>query len=129
MLKAAQSRCNLTFVVEQGSYSPAVDPTSAGTHDGGGALDLDAERLTTTQRLAAVTALRAVGFAAWLRTPAQGNWPLHIHAIAISDTDLSTPAQKQVGAYYEGRNGLANNLPDDGPKVPKATYEEFLRPG
>jgi hypothetical protein len=127
MLKAAQSRCGLPFVVEQGSYSAGVDPTSAGTHDGGGAVDLDAERLTNTQRLAAVTALREVGFAAWLRTPAQGGWPLHIHAIAISDTDLSSPAQKQVGAYYEGRNGLANNLPDDGPKVPRVTYEEYLR--
>jgi len=127
MLKAAQSRCTLAFIVEQGSYSPAVDPTSAGTHDGGGALDLDAERLTRTQRLAAVTALREVGFAAWLRTPAQGDWPLHIHAIAISDTDLSAPAQRQVGAYYQGRNGLANNLLDDGPKVRKVTYEEYLR--
>ena len=127
MLRAAQARCGLTFAVEQGSYSPAVDPTSAGTHDGGGAVDLDAERLTAARRRAGVTALRAVGFAAWLRTPNQGNWPLHIHAIAISDTDLSRPAQRQVGAYYEGRNGLANDLPDDGPQVSKVTYEEYLR--
>lgn len=127
MLRAAQGRCGLTFVVEQGSYSPGADPTSGGTHDGGGALDLDAEQLTRAQRRNAVTALRQVGFAGWLRTPAQGDWPPHIHAIAISDTDLSTPAQKQVGAYYEGRNGLANNLPDDGPQVPKVTYEEYLR--
>ncbi|PPK92623.1 hypothetical protein CLV92_11352 [Kineococcus xinjiangensis] len=127
MLRAAQSRCGLTFTVEQGSYSPAIDPTSAGTHDGGGALDLDAERIPAARRGAAVTALREVGFAAWLRTPAQGNWPLHIHAVAISDTDLSTPAQKQVGAYYEGRDGLANAQPDDGPRVPRTTYEEYLR--
>ncbi len=127
MLKAAQARCGVTFDVDQGSYSPGLDPTSAGTHDGGGALDLDAAPLSEAKRLAAVTALRKVGFAAWLRTPAQGNWPLHIHAIAISDTDLSTPAQKQVGAYYQGRNGLANNLPDDGPKVAKVTYEEYQR--
>lgn len=127
MLRAAQSRCRLTFVVEQASYSPAVDPTSAGTHDGGGALDLDAERLSRAQRTAAVTALRQVGFAAWLRTPAQGDWPLHIHAVAISDTDLSTPAQRQVGAYYGGRNALASDLPDDGPRTLEVTYEEYLR--
>ena len=127
MLKAAQVRSSLTFVVEQGSYSPGTDPTSGGTHDGGGALDLDAEALTAAQRTAAVTALRQVGFAAWRRTPAQGDWPLHIHAVAISDTDLSAPAQKQVGAYYEGRNGLANDAADDGPHVPKVTYEEYLR--
>jgi peptidoglycan hydrolase-like protein with peptidoglycan-binding domain len=127
MLKAAQVRSSRTFVVEQGSYSPGADPTSAGTHDGGGVLDLDAEALTAAQRTAAVSALRQVGFAAWLRTPSQGNWPLHIHAVAISDTDLSAPAQKQVGAYYEGRNGLANNAADDGPRVLKVTYEEYLR--
>ena len=127
MLKAAQARSGLTFVVEQGSYSPGVDPTSGGTHDGGGALDLDAEGLTAAKRTAAVTALRQVGFAAWLRTPAQGDWPLHIHAVAISDTDLSAAAQKQTGAYYEGRNGLADNAADDGPQVPKVTYEEYLR--
>ena len=127
MLRAAQARSGLAFVVEQGSYSPGTDPTSAGTHDGGGALDLDAERLTRAQRRAAVTALRSVGFAAWLRTPAQGDWPLHVHAVAISDTDLSPSAQRQVGAYYEGRDGLADDLPDDGPQVPKVTYEEYLR--
>ncbi|MFI5842556.1 peptidoglycan-binding protein [Catenuloplanes sp. NPDC051500] len=127
MLRAAQTRSGITFVVEQGSYSPGADPTSAGTHDGGGALDLDAEALTAARRTAAVTALRQVGFAAWLRTPAQGDWPLHIHAVAISDTDLAASAQKQVGAYYEGRNGLANNGADDGPRVSKVTYEEYLR--
>ncbi|WP_033343239.1 peptidoglycan-binding protein [Catenuloplanes japonicus] len=127
MLRAAQARSALTFAVEQGSYSPGADPTSAGTHDGGGALDLDAEALTAARRTAAVTALRQVGFAAWLRTPSQGDWPLHIHAVAISDPDLSAPAQKQTGAYYEGRNGLANNAADDGPRVPKVTYEEYIR--
>lgn len=127
MLRAAQARSGTTYVIEQGSYSPGTDPTSAGTHDGGGAIDLDAERLSTAGRRAAVTALRQVGFAAWLRTPAQGPWPLHVHAVAISDTDLSPSAQHQVGAYYEGRDGLAADRPDDGPAVPKITYEEYLR--
>jgi peptidoglycan hydrolase-like protein with peptidoglycan-binding domain len=126
MFRAAQTLSGLNFVVEQGSYSPGTDPSSAGTHDGGGVLDLDAEDLTASQRTKAVTALRKVGFAAWLRTPSQGDWPLHIHAVAISDTDLSTQAQEQVGAYYEGRNGLANNAVDDGPSVTKVTYEEYL---
>jgi hypothetical protein len=49
------------------------------------------------------------------------------HAIAISDTDLAPAAQKQVGKYYEGRNGLANNGPDDGPPVVRVTWEEFMR--
>ncbi|GAA1241604.1 peptidoglycan-binding protein [Janibacter melonis] len=113
--------------VEQGSYSPGTDPTSAGTHDGGGAVDLDAEALTATQRTRHVRSLRRVGFAAWLRTPSQGDWPLHIHAVAINDTDLSTPAQTQVGRYYLGRNGLASNAPDDGPAVTKVTWEQYRR--
>lgn len=127
MLTEAKRLSQVPLVVEQGSYSPGNDPTSAGTHDGGGAVDLDAEALTRAQRTALVTALRKVGFAAWLRTPSQGDWPLHIHAIAVNDTDLSTPAQKQVGMYYLGRNGLANNGPDDGPQVTKVTWEQYKR--
>ena len=119
-------RFSMMLIVEapEGTDLDAVREELARTRS---RLDLDAEGLTKARRLAAVTALREVGFAAWLRTPAQGDWPLHIHAIAISDTDLSAPAQNQVGDYYEGRNGLANDLPDDGPQVPKVTYEEFLR--
>jgi hypothetical protein len=127
MLREAQRLAGVSLVVEQGSYSPGNDPTSAGTHDGGGAVDLDAEALTAAQRTAVVTALRRVGFAAWLRRPDQGDWPLHIHGIAVNDTDLSTPAQKQVGQYYLGRNGLANNGQDDGPQVTKVTWEQYLR--
>ncbi|MDF8265611.1 peptidoglycan-binding protein [Luteipulveratus flavus] len=127
MLREAFRLAGVTPAVEQGSYSPGADPTSAGTHDGGGAVDLDAEALTAGQRTAVVTALRRVGFAAWLRTPSQGDWPLHIHGIAVNDTDLARAAQTQVGRYYQGRNGLANNLPDDGPQVPKVTWEEYLR--
>lgn len=127
MLTEAQRLSTVPLVVEQGSYSPGNDPTSAGTHDGGGAVDLDAEALTAAQRTALVTALRRVGFAAWLRRPSQGDWPLHIHGIAVNDTDLSLPAQKQVGMYYLGRNGLADNGPDDGPQVPKTTWEQYRR--
>lgn len=36
-------------------------------------------------------------------------------------------AAKQVGDYYEGKNGLASHAADDGPKVTKVTYEEYLR--
>ncbi|GAB3450821.1 peptidoglycan-binding protein [Actinophytocola sediminis] len=127
MLTEAKRRAQVPFVLEQGSYSPGEDPTSAGTHDGGGVVDLDAEALTGNQRTAALIALREVGFAAWLRDPSQDDWPWHIHAVAVNDTDLSTPAQNQVGKYYLGRDGLAGNGPDDGPAVPKVTWEQYLR--
>lgn len=127
MMKEAFRLAGVTPAVEQGSYSPDVDPTSAGTHDGGGAVDLDAEDITSTQVTRVVRSLRQVGFAAWRRTPAQGNWPLHIHAVAVNDTDLHVTAQDQVGDYYLGRNGLANHAPDDGPQVAKVTWEDYRR--
>lgn len=71
-------------------------------------------------------ALRQVGFAAWERTPAQGFDP-HIHAIAVSDTDMSPEAQAQVGDYFKGRNGLADHGEDDGPQVKKVTWEQYQR--
>lgn len=128
MLLEAERLLARQFTITQGSYSPGEDPTSAGTHDGGGALDLAVDGMTSTQRTTAVRRLRQVGFAAWLRTPAQGNWPYHIHAIALADTDQSTPARNQAGDYYLGLNGLANRGPDDGPTVePKVTWEQYLR--
>lgn len=128
MLLEAERLCGVTFVVEQGSYSPGADTTSAGTHDGGGTADLDADALTSAQRTAALVALRSVGFAAWLRTPAQHPaWPYHLHVVAANDTDLSRPAQQQIGQYYLGRNGLSGQGPDDGPQVEKVTWEQYLR--
>ncbi len=126
MLVEAQSLSGLTIRLDQGSYSTS-DPTSAGTHDGGGAVDINVDGWTAQQRSKVVTKLRNVGFAAWLRTPSEGNWPIHIHAVAISDPDLSPPAQAQVGDYYLGRNGLKDDGPDTGPDVPKVTWEEYQR--
>ncbi|GAA4157832.1 peptidoglycan-binding protein [Actinomadura keratinilytica] len=127
MLTEAERLLGRTFVLDQGSYNPGGDPTSAGTHDGGGAVDISVKGMDAATRTEAVRALRRVGFAAWLRSPAQGDWPWHIHAVAISDTDLSSQAQHQVGDYYLGRNGLADRGPDDGPKVSIRTWEEYRR--
>ena len=62
-----------------------------------------------------------------MRRPSQGDWPLHIHGVAVNDLDLHPTAQNQVGKYYLGLNGLANNAPDDGPQVTKVTWEHYLR--
>jgi hypothetical protein len=128
MLRAAQRKVAKGCVLDltQGSYSSGVD-ASAGTHDGGGAADISVASLCGASHARVVRALRSVGFAAWYRTPSQGPWPYHIHAIAISDPDLSSGAQAQVADYYNGRNGLANHAADDGPKVKKVTWEEFKR--
>ncbi|QFU89232.1 peptidoglycan-binding protein [Amycolatopsis sp. YIM 10] len=127
MLVEAEGRLGRSLVVTQGSYNPGGDPTSAGTHDGGGVLDISVSGVTPVN---VVRELRTVGFAAWYRTPAQGDWEAHIHAVALADPDLSPPAQHQGGDYYLGRNGLANRGPDDGPAVsPKRTWEEYRRAG
>jgi peptidoglycan hydrolase-like protein with peptidoglycan-binding domain len=128
MLAEAQRLLGRHLVLDQGSYNPGGDPTSAGTHDGGGVVDVSVAGMSSATRTAVARALRRVGFAAWVRSPAQGDWPWHIHAAAISDTDLSSQAQHQIGDYYLGLNGLAGRGPDDGPKVTIRTWEEYQRP-
>lgn len=113
MLNRAEQRLGFKLYVVQGSYNAGGVAASGGTHDGGGAVDLS----PTAKPHEVVRQLRHVGFAAWYRTPAQGPWSAHIHAIAIGDADLSSGARSQVQAYYGGRNGLANNAPDDGPRL------------
>ena len=113
-------------LLEQGSYNPGGDPSSAGTH-GGGVVDISVTGMAAADRTAVARALRLVGFAAWVRDPSQGDWPWHIHAAAISDTDLSSAAQHQTGDYYLGLNGLANHGADDGPPVAIHTWEQYQR--
>ncbi|OPG05711.1 peptidoglycan-binding protein [Microbispora sp. GKU 823] len=127
MLAEAKRLLGRGLVLLQGSYNPGGDPTSAGTHDGGGVVDISVEGMDSATRTAVVRALRRVGFAAWVRSPDQADWPWHIHAAAISDTDLSSQAQHQIGDYYLGLNGLAGRGPDDGPKVTIRTWEEYQR--
>lgn len=116
MIQAAEFFAGRDFVLTQGSYNPGGVQASAGTHDGGGAADIRAKDLTPMQRQGVVIACRMVGFAAWLRTPSQSDWPYHVHVIAIGDPELSAGAARQVTAYLKGRNGLASNGQDDGPR-------------
>jgi hypothetical protein len=122
MLVEAQSLLGFDIVLSQGSYNAGGVDASAGTHDGGGAADVSVSSLSTTQRWETVKALRTVGFAAWLRTPDQGPWPYHIHAIAIGDTDVSIAARDQVADYYIGKNGLASHAADNTPDAYKAPF-------
>ena len=127
MLTEAERLLGRTLTLDQGSYNPGGDPTSAGTHDGGGVVDVNVDGMSATTKTAVAKALRQVGFAAWVRNPNQGDWPWHIHAAAISDTDLSSQAQNQVGDYYLGFNGLANHGADDGPRIAIQTWEAYQR--
>jgi len=126
MLTEAESILKAPLRLDQGSYSHS-DPTSAGTHAGGGAVDINVDGWSSARRKTVAGVLRSVGFAAWVRSPTEGDWPWHIHAVAISDPDLAPEAQAQVGDYYRGRNGLKNDAPDTGPAGPKVTWEDYLR--
>lgn len=121
MLAAADGLLAFSIVLSQGSYTSS-NPASAGTHDGGGVVDISVTSLTTTQRWQAIKALRTVGFAAWLRNPSQGDWPYHIHAAAVSDPDLSLQARNQVHDYYFGKNGLASHAADDTPAAYRTSF-------
>lgn len=140
MLTAADAKVSWKITVTQGSYcfmtKAGCAKVSAGTHDGGGSIDLKASGLSTTERWKTVQALRSVGFAAWLRLPNQcgGCWPVHIHAVAIGDTDMWQTNGKytnrdQVADYFVGRNGLAGHGGDNTPvkyRVRFVTWEQYL---
>jgi peptidoglycan hydrolase-like protein with peptidoglycan-binding domain len=142
MLASADRTLPWTIRVSQGSYcqleKTGCAAASGGTHDGGGAIDLKVTGLSTTQRWQTVRALRAAGFAAWLRSPSQcgGCWAYHIHAVAIGDTDLWQKNGKysnrdQVSDYYVGRNGLSGHGLDNTPvpyRVPFTTWERVAAP-
>lgn len=101
--------------ITQGSYTP-YEPASFGTHDGGGAVDLSVMRRGTWTILRddiepLIHALRVSGFAAWLRELEElyPGSPIHIHAVAIGDPDLSPAAQEQLTGkfgYFRGYTGV-----------------------
>lgn len=101
------------FFITQGSYqSGGGDVNSAGTHDKGGVVDIRWCGHKTCLR-----ALRQAGMFAWHRTTAQGPWAAHIHAGVLDHPLLARGAQAQSVAYLQGRNGLKDNGPDDGPRL------------
>jgi hypothetical protein len=125
MLLEAERRLGYKFSIIQGSYNAGGVSASAGTHDGGGALDIWGKG--GDHVWGELKVLRSVGFAIWHRTPAQGNWGHHMHGLAIGDDDLSSGARNQVTAYKNGRNGLASNRADDGPDGYRSmTWEKYL---
>jgi hypothetical protein len=109
-LLLAEDRLGYELTITQGSYNADKVAASAGTHAGGGVVDL-----APADAANKVLVLRRIGFAAWHRTPDQGDWPEHIHAVLIGNDKLSDAAQAQVSAYLNNKNGLANNGHDDGP--------------
>jgi hypothetical protein len=91
----------------QGSYHQGTSQ-SAGTHDGGGAVDIYDNDLDAVQHHG-----RAVGFAAWHRTFLPGEWSAHCHMIALADKEMSSAARGQIPDYRNYKDGLASHAPDN----------------
>lgn len=105
---AAQKLHGGEAYISQGSYSTSVG-ASAGTHDLDGAVDLS--EVGDDQ----IRDWRATGWAMWRRVALPGVWGPHNHGILIGTVELAWLARTQVTAYYTGRDGLANNGPDNTP--------------
>lgn len=104
-----------SHAITQGSYTNAVE-ASFGTHAGGGAVDLSVINpgdftVLYDEIEPLIHALRLAGFAAWFRdfNDLYAGSPVHIHAIAIGDRELSLPAREQLAGpfgYFWGYDGL-----------------------
>lgn len=105
MRKAKKKGWDMTIV--QGGYCGAACASeSAGTHSGGGSVDIrtyDTDTQGINNRLAA---LRRVGFAAWYR-PWEGN--THIHATAINDPHATWEMHGKGGAPAGALAGYSGN--------------------
>jgi hypothetical protein len=108
-LQAMEAKLGYPLTVIQGCYNAGAVSASAGTHDGGGVVDLvswDARRK--------VRAARELGAFAWFRPDLPGVWGEHIH-LGVRDHGRLSPAAKSQQTAYDAdpaRNGLASNAMD-----------------
>lgn len=106
------------YYVVQGSYNAGGVTASAGTHDGGGALDISVYGMgSTANKKWHVKQGRLAGFAAWYRPTIPNLWNEHIHAIALGDPEASSGAKAQMAEYRNGGDGLKGNAPDPDPRI------------
>lgn len=129
------TQVDFRLAITQGSYTGGYVAASLGTHDGGGALDLSVRSaldfsVLTNDIPLMLRALRVAGFAAWLREVDElyPGSPIHIHAVAIGDRELSEAARAQIDGpygYLRGYNGLPGS---DGIPQPDRSGEMVICP-
>lgn len=111
-LEAAEAKAGHEFVVTQGSYqNGGGDPKSAGTHDGGGVLDL-----RWCGHEACLRHLAEAGFVPFLRTPPA--FDFHVHAVVVGHPALAASAAAQVAERRRGGDGLKGDAPYSHPGLP-----------
>lgn len=100
-------KSDITLIQGIGGAAP-----SAGTHVDGGAYDI-----TEFNYEHRVLGDRLLGGAGWHRPYLKGVWMGHIHSVTAGVGYAALSARRQVTAYYAGRNGLANDGKDTGPRL------------
>lgn len=123
MLEAAAADFGRAFTLTQGSYNAGGVAASAGTHDGGGVVDISVSGWSRARMDSAVQALRRAGLVAWLRVPPAFDY--HIHAVAIGDREMSPAAKSQIQQWREDRDGLARRGPDPAPDPYPAWTQQY----
>lgn len=117
MLEAVERKLGRKLVIVQGSFLAGKAAKRSGpTHNRAGVVDIRTKDQTAAQQTQTLVELRKVSFAAFHRTTKQG-FADHIHAVAIGDPGLDPSAARQVEAYRNGKNGLKDGGPLDGPRV------------
>lgn len=105
-IKLAEKRLGYPITVVQGSYHTGVK-ASAGTHDGGGCLDLAPFEWKRKCRV-----FRELGDTAWHRTALPDVWSEHIHTVDLGCGNLAHISKKQVKGYRDGMDGLKHPQKD-----------------
>lgn len=104
----------LTPLAGCGSYQTDTE-ASAGTHAGGGAIDISTVGYTMEQRDKIERVARLVGLQiAWERDRISGLWTWHIHALDPQCPNLSSEARTQCIEFGNGGDGLVGTKPDPG---------------
>lgn len=104
-LREAEKLYGAPIRISQGSYH--VGALSAGTHLGGGVLDLSVRGLSRSNINRLVRCCRRVGLWAWYRDESSGFSP-HIHLVRVGCRDLNPIAAQQIVAARAGYNGLGH---------------------
>lgn len=97
-----------------GSYQTST-VASAGTHAGGGAIDLNGNGMSATTRAMVARKGREVGLQVdWFRGFIAGLWTNHFHAVDPDCPQLAKVAAAQCVECFNGGDGLVGTRPDPG---------------
>lgn len=101
------------IAIYQGSYNRGVTQ-SAGTHDGGGAIDSGPVKKTASNWNKWEKAQRICGLGSYDRPDLPGHWSHHNHTIYRGDKEMSGSLRRQDQDFVLGLNALASHRRETG---------------